>query len=745
MLIVGLGLICFETVNEIISSHIRQEQQISNYEAHIKDRMAEEVAQAVQIANFQYDKLNGILPEDEIRQQVVTILESLQKDEVGYFFGSDYQGNGVIGPNKGVNNFDIVDKNGLKVVQELIKTAQNGGGFVTYVMPSVDGAEQAPKLSYVMPFEPAGWYIGTGVNLSEFETIKAQIRSETIQRSLQTLAITGAIVIVMMIVFRRFNDRLYQRVEHEIQQISSYLDDAATGNAYLDVDALDFTETEQISRHTISLVEKRNDTQAALERANASLQDEIEKHATANEQLDVSRKRFESIVKTIPDLIVIMDSNGVYIDCLSGDTRWLDENRQHYIGKTVTDVLPPDIAQSSMDFIGRTLSTNTLQTHEYHMVDGDDIVYLEARLTPFQENQVFIILRNITGIKKTQLMNEYLSYHDQLTGAYNRRYFEQELIRFDAPEYLPIALVLVDVNGLKMTNDAFGHQAGDKLLCLITDILQRQCLSEGCFVARIGGDEFVIVCPQTSKIKMEQTIDAVFESINTEHQKNAIVSISVGWALKTDIEQSMADVFNKAEEIMYRKKLSESQSVRHQTVQAIIKTLNEKNVREKIHSERVSEICKQIGAALALDYSTISELETAGLLHDIGKIAVDDNILNKAGKLTASEYKMIKKHPEGSYQILKAINAYASLAEDVLSHHEHWDGTGYPRRLKGKDISLIARIISVADAYEAMTADRPYRSAMSKEAAMAELRKYAGTQFDPEIIRIFEEKVLPDL
>ena len=148
-----------------------------------------------------------------------------------------------------------------------------------------------------------------------------------------------------------------------------------------------------------------------------------------------------------------------------------------------------------------------------------------------------------------------------------------------------------------------------------------------------------------------------------------------------------------------------------------------------------------IGKAMKLDHLTNKRLETAGLLHDIGKIAISDEVLNKEGRLTEEEYNEIKRHPESSYQILKSIDAYAGLAEDVLSHHERMDGKGYPRGLAGDEISLIARIICVADAYEAMTANRSYRNAMPKETALAELKRHAGTQFDPDIVDVFEKKV----
>lgn len=745
LIAIAIGLICFEAVYELSTSNIRQAQEISEYEVHIKDRMKEEVVKAIQIAGFYYTQNNNSLTKEEIKLGVVALLEKITSDDVGYFFAADYQGENMLGPSKGNNFYDIEDINGLKVVQELIKAAKQGGGYVEYVMPPLDGIEQVSKISYVMPFEPFGWYFGAGVNLYEIDTIVEQIKADRIHKNVQTIISTSILILILMLIFRRLNSWLYRKVEKEIHLINDYLDKSVTENASLDINSLNFIELEQIGKHTVRLIEKKNEDQSVLEKTNASLEDEIAEHAKSIELLNVSKKRFESIVKTVPDIIFIMDQNGMFLDCEVGDKLWLDMHKESYIGNNIRDILPEDIATVCVNNIQEALRTNKMQTYEFQLNSGDSSEYFEVRMTMFQKNQVFTIMRNVTDIRKIQRTNEYLSYHDQLTGVYNRRYFEEALIRLDNPDYLPLAIVMIDVNGLKMTNDAFGHQTGDILLRRVSEIIQKHCTLPGGFVARIGGDEFFILYPNTNAYEIQKIIESIYKSINDERETNSIISISAGWEFKTSDEQNMTEIFNKAEENMYREKLTESQSMRHQTVQAILKTLNEKNVREKIHSERVSAISKLIGSAMNLDYSTVKEIEMAGLLHDIGKIAVDENILNKAGKLNDDEYEKIKKHPESSYQILKSINAYAGLAEDVLSHHERWDGRGYPRRLKGEEISLIARIISVADAYEAMTADRSYRLAMTKEEAMKELNKHAGTQFDAQIIAIFEDKVLSQM
>ena len=350
---------------------------------------------------------------------------------------------------------------------------------------------------------------------------------------------------------------------------------------------------------------------------------------------------------------------------------------------------------------------------------------------------------DITNIKNMETKLTYLSYYDQLTGLYNRSVFDEELIKGDTQENLPYTIAMVDVNGLKLTNDAFGHLAGDELLKHVANVLKKECRPDH-IVARIGGDEFVLLLPKTDHEQARELVKRIYKAVAEDKIDNIVISVSIGWETKLSLEQTMQETFIKAEEHMYRKKLTESQSMRNQTIQVILNTLNEKNEREKIHSEKVSKISKRIGEILKLDAQTLKEIEIAGLMHDIGKIVVNEDLLNKTGKLTDAEYEEIKRHTESSYHILKSVDGYTKLADYVLSHHERWDGKGYPRGLTSTEIPFISRIITVADAYEAMVADRPYRNGMSSEDACKELASCAGTQFDPDIVAAFLESYHPE-
>lgn len=351
------------------------------------------------------------------------------------------------------------------------------------------------------------------------------------------------------------------------------------------------------------------------------------------------------------------------------------------------------------------------------------------------------VSRNIEGRKKSEQQVLYLSYHDQLTGLYNRRFYEEELKRLDIEKNLPLTIIMGDVNGLKLINDSFGHVMGDELLKTVATILKNGCRGAD-IIARLGGDEFVILLPKTDAYETQQIIKRISDLELIEKVGDIDISISFGYETKNTEEEIIEEIFKKAEDHMYKKKLFESPSMRGKTITAIIKTLHEKNKREEQHSHRVSELCKGMGESLRLPEYEIQELKTVGLLHDIGKIAIDENILNKPGKLTGAEWEEIERHPEIGYRILSTVNDMSQMAAYVLAHHERWDGKGYPKRLKGEEIPFVSRIIAIVDTYDAMTSERSYRSALPEEVAVSELQNNAGIQFDPELVDIFIKKVL---
>src|SRR5665648_47410 len=348
--------------------------------------------------------------------------------------------------------------------------------------------------------------------------------------------------------------------------------------------------------------------------------------------------------------------------------------------------------------------------------------------------------------KELALQNEeisYISYHDFLTGLYNRIYFEEEKKRLDTPRQLPISIIMGDINGLKLINDGFGHSKGDELLIEIAKILKSCCREED-IVSRIGGDEFGILLPKTDSQSAQRICDSIYDTCKGYALDGSSIypSISLGYVTKNFETETMDNILMTDEESMSRHKLLESKSAHSSIIASIKVIMFEKSQETEEHAERMAQLSKSIGLAMSLTDDQLNELELLATLHDIGKMGVDAKILSKPGKLSDEEWAEMRKHPEVGFRIAQATSELIPIANYILCHHERWDGKGYPQGLIGEQIPLLSRIVAIADSFDAMTNDRAYRSAMTKGEAIEEIRRNSGTQFDPEVTRVFIEKVL---
>ena len=467
---------------------------------------------------------------------------------------------------------------------------------------------------------------------------------------------------------------------------------------------------------------------------------------TSRETIKKERKNFEALFKNSSDAIAIVDNENNIIEINQKFEELFKYKQDEAKGKNIDNLIVTEERMREAKKFTELLfkeEVSSVETVRYDKFRNPKTVELKG-IPIFLGGKVIGGYASYTDISVRKAYEQeilFMSYHDQLTGIYNRRYYEEKIKELDKEENYPLYLVMADLNGLKLANDAFGHSFGDKILIRTGEIISSY-LKEDEFVARIGGDEFIIVLPKKSHEDFMELINNLSKEIEEAKVGTIDLSVSFGWEAKTLPDQNIAEIMNKAESFMYKRKLSESPSMVSSTIKIIISTLHEKNLREKQHSDRVGDICVAIATEMGFEVKEIEELKLVGLMHDIGKIGIDEKILNKEGRLTPEEYEEIKKHPEIGYRILSTANQMSEIAEYTLAHHERWDGTGYPNGIKGKEIPLVSRIIAVADAFDAMTSERSYRTPFTEKEAVEELRKHAGTQFDPVIVKIFTEKVL---
>ena len=335
----------------------------------------------------------------------------------------------------------------------------------------------------------------------------------------------------------------------------------------------------------------------------------------------------------------------------------------------------------------------------------------------------------------------FVSLHDALTKLYNRNYFEEEMKRLDKRRSGAVAIVVFDLDGLKMVNDTLGHEQGDRMLVVAAQSL-RSAFRDGDVVARIGGDEFAALLEDASEELLGQIRERIRQSteLANRQQPDEValpISLSMGYALSVGSGTPMRELFRQADNSMYREKLNRGQSARNSIVQTVMNMLKARDFITENHSDRLQLLVTKLAERRGLSPERIADLCLLAQFHDIGKVGIPDRILMKPGLLNADEMAEMQKHCEIGHRISLALPELEAISEWILKHHEWWNGAGYPLGIAGAKIPLECRILAIADAYDAMTNDRPYRPAMSHQAAITELIHCAGTQFDPELVRLF--------
>jgi diguanylate cyclase (GGDEF)-like protein/PAS domain S-box-containing protein len=479
---------------------------------------------------------------------------------------------------------------------------------------------------------------------------------------------------------------------------------------------------------------------------NASLflshQTELKERQKTEEELRKSQATNQALLNAIPDPLFIFDERGrlLYFKAQPDQVHAATEPA---IGRTIGELFPPEVALQVRQHISAVLTTNSAQIFEYEINNYNTSHYFEIRFVPFSPTEVLAIQRNITERHRLEKQLKYNSTHDSLTALYNRTHFEEHMRYPLQKPGLSVGMLICDVDGLKIINDALGHSAGDDVLRQISVIL-RSSFQRCDILARIGGDELAVILYDTTLQKLEDACKIIRERLEIYNERNTMfpVSISIGYALSKSYPVNMNALFKEADTNMYREKLHQKHSVKNSIVQALVKALEARDYLTEGHGERLQELVELFAKNLGLPEHQIADLRLLAHFHDIGKVGIPDQILFKPGALSEDEWTVMRQHADIGYRIANSVPDLVPIAPWILSHHERWDGKGYPQGLAGKNIPLPCRILALVDTYDAMTNDRPYRKAASSQDAVLELKKFSGSQFDPELAFRFIELLI---
>jgi diguanylate cyclase (GGDEF)-like protein/PAS domain S-box-containing protein len=455
----------------------------------------------------------------------------------------------------------------------------------------------------------------------------------------------------------------------------------------------------------------------------------------------------KQVINSMTEAMFFKGLNGKYLGCNQEYEKLLGRTESEIIGKTAADFY--DSEQADFMFSGDKLilSAGKPIKIEIWLNNADDTKALfEIAKSPLfdvdgQIIGILGVLRDITKQKEADEQVRDLSYRDHLTGLYNRRFLDEEIRRLDTERNRPVSIIMGDLNQLKLINDAFGHDKGDELIRKAAQIIQKCCRTDD-LVSRWGGDEFIVYLPKTKDLEAQAIVDRILEQCAQEDIFGFAISISFGIGTQLAEAKDVSETIRKAEEAMYQKKAAERKSTRENILHAITDTFYRREPEEEAHANEVSALCRKIAVALGLSPDDVNKLALGGLMHDIGKIAISASVLDKPTRLTADDWAEIRQHPEIGYRVVSSVQDMVEVGEAILAHHEHWNGTGYPKGSKWQDIPLFARVVALAESYATMIKKHPYRAGLSREEAITEIRKNEGSQYDPDIAEIFIEKVI---
>ncbi|WP_422477415.1 PAS domain S-box protein [Pleomorphochaeta sp. DL1XJH-081] len=475
--------------------------------------------------------------------------------------------------------------------------------------------------------------------------------------------------------------------------------------------------------------------------------DDISQLKDIQHNLFLETKRLETTLLSVGDGIITTDAIGCIVMINSVAEQLTGWTKKDAIGKTFAEIFVTKDANTGKkgdNPVSRVLKTRV----KVELMDDTILVskdgserYVEDSAAPIQDDEgslagVILVFRDVTEKRMEQQRILALGLTDQLTQVQNRRSYITSLQEFDNNNDYPVAFMIADVNGLKLTNDAFGHDLGDQLLVTVATVLT-EASSPDDVVVRLGGDEFVVLMPHTDEQSANNRMQVIKHKMEEKKVGPLPVSVSFGYAVKEHHGQESAMILRQAESRMYRSKITESPKVKRELIDFLLSWQHGQYPQEESHSKHVEQLSARFAKYLGLPEDSVDTIMKTARYHDIGKVAVDRKLLQKQDELDDYEWHDIKRHAEMGYNLLRTVPELYEIAEGVLHHHERWDGSGYPRGISGEEIPLISRIISICDTYDAIVGDRSYGGQRTHDEAITEILACSATQFDATLVSAF--------
>lgn len=555
---------------------------------------------------------------------------------------------------------------------------------------------------------------------------------------------TAIIAILFLLLSALIYNLFMNKYMQPIKSLLQVSDEFSSGNLSKRVDVARNDEIGHISKSFNNVADKM---QALIDNLETVVWERTEELQEANLTLDAKKDELQLILDSAAEAIHGVDLEGKCTFCnrsciemlgYSDKSELLGKNMHWQIHHTHRDG-SPFLMEDCKIFTAFIKGEGThVEDEVFWRADGTsfDVEYFSyPQVRNGEIIGAVVTFMDVSERKQKEAEIRYLNYYDTLTGLYNRRYFEENRDKLDLPENLPLSVIFADINGLKMTNDIFGHAAGDKLIKKSAEILQQACRQND-LIARVGGDEFVILLPNTTGENAKKILDRIKSGFADAHVEAIKCSIALGLDTKRSPEQLLDEIMANAENAMYRDKTMNRTSTNRDMIDTIVNTLHTRYPREKQHSMNVGELCAKVATALELHENEISKIARAGYMHDIGKVVLDEGILTK-DSLFDEEREEMKQHTAVGYRILSLFDDTLDLAEYVYGHHERWDGSGYPRGLKGEQIPLGSRIISVVEVHDRVLNRGEGSLVERKQASLDVIKSGAGSQFDPQVVELF--------